>query len=110
MRGEDDRRAALMQLGHDAPELAGADRVESDRRLVQEDHTRPMEQRAREMQALFHATPVALDTLVDAIFETDELDQLLDAGADLARRDGIQLSEVAEVVTAGEAVIEAPLP
>src|SRR6266567_4821061 len=110
MRGEDDRRAALMQLGHDAPELAGADRVESDRRLVEEDHARPMEERSREMQALFHASRVALDAFVHAILQTNELYQLLNPGADLARRDGVQLCEVAEIVAARQAVIEAPLP
>src|SRR2546423_7412988 len=64
VRGEDDRGAALVELAHDPAQLARADRVEADRRLVEEKHAGPVKQGACEVQPLLHAARVALDPLV----------------------------------------------
>ena len=60
-------------------ELAGADRVEADRRLVEEDDLGVVEEPARDVQPLLHAARVALGALVLAALEADQLEQLLDA-------------------------------
>ena len=49
---------------NDLPELARPDRIEADRRLVQEQDLRIVQQRAGDVQALLHAARVALDLLV----------------------------------------------
>src|SRR5256886_6355817 len=108
VRREDDRRAVFMELANDAAQLTRSDRVEADRRLVEEEDARPMQQRSGEMQPLLHAARVALDALVSSFAEVYESEQLLHPRGDLAWRDGIELSEVAEVVSTGEAGGEPP--
>src|SRR2546430_13103124 len=99
VRREDDRGAAFMELAHDAAQLARADRVETDRRLVEEEDARPMQQRSGEMQPLLHAARVALNALVSPVAEVYECEELLDSRRDLPRGDRVKLREVAEVVS-----------
>ena len=89
-----------------AAQLAGADRVDADRRLVEEDDRRVVQQPARDVEPLAHAARVALDALLLAAREADELEQLGDPRLLLARRDGVELGEVAQVVEAGEPLVE----
>src|SRR5438093_506119 len=70
---------------------------------------RRMQKRPGEMQRLLHAARVALDALVSSCAEVYESEQLLHPRGDLTWRDGIELSEVAEVVSTGEAVVEPAL-
>ena len=71
----------------------------SDRRVVQ--------QAARDVQPLAHAARVALDPLLLAAVEADELEQLGDPALLLAGRDAVQLGEVAQVVEPGQPLVEA---
>ena len=88
-------------------ELARADRVEPDRRLVEEDDRRVVQQAAGDVQALLHPARVALDALVLAPLEADELEQLLDPRPDPLARHAVELREVAQVVEAGEPLVDA---
>jgi len=79
-------------------QLARADGIKTDRRFVEEQDARPVEERSREVQALLHPARVALDALVRSIGQAHESEQLADPCADLARSDAIQLCEIPEVV------------
>ena len=63
------------------PQLARADRVDADRRLVEEDDRRVVQQPARDVQPLPHAARVALDPLLLAAGQADQLEQLVDPRA-----------------------------
>jgi hypothetical protein len=62
---------------------------------------------ARDVQPLAHAARAPLDALALAARQADEVEQLRDAAPLVARRDAVELGEVAKVVVAGEAVLEA---
>jgi hypothetical protein len=68
-----------------------------------------VQQAARDVQALLHPARVALGALVLASLEADDLEQLLDPAPLFARGDAVELGEVAEVVVAGEALVDAAL-
>jgi hypothetical protein len=61
------------------------------------------------VQALFHAAGVALRALVLATGQAHELEQLADPRLLLARGDAVQLGEVAQVVVAGEPLVDPAL-
>ena len=61
------------------------------------------------MQALLHPARVALGALVLAALEPDELEQLLDALLLDLRGHAVELGEVAQVVVAGEPLVDAAL-
>ena len=61
VRREEDRRAAVGERAHDLAQVARRLRVQAARRLVEEQHARRVEQRAREQQALAHAGRERLD-------------------------------------------------
>ena len=97
---------ALGQGGDRGAELAGAHGVDADRRLVQEDDGRIVEQPAGDVQALPHPAGVALDALLLAPLQADELEQLVDPGALALRLHAVELGEVAEVVDRREPLVE----
>ena len=70
----------------------------ADRRLVEEEDGRVVQQAARDVQPLPHAARVALDPLLLAALQADELEQLVDPGPLAARVDGVELGEIAQVV------------
>src|SRR5205085_5903061 len=90
-------------------QLAGADRIESERRLVEEEHRRLVEDSACDVKSLAHAAGVALDPLPLTPRESDELQHLGDPATLVARVDSVELGEVAEVVEPGKAVVEPAL-
>src|SRR5205807_9837340 len=92
------------------PELARPDRVEADRRLVEEEDGRVVQEPARDMEPLPHAARIALDALVLAAAEPDEVEELGDAALLLAGRHAVELGEVAEVVERGEPLVDPAVP
>jgi hypothetical protein len=97
---------ALRRSGHGGAELAGADRVDPDGRLVQEQHLGLVQQAAGDVQPLPHPPRVALDALLLPAGQPRELQQLADARLLLAGRHAVQLGEVAQVVQPGEPFVE----
>ena len=61
------------------PERAAALRVEPGRRLVQEQHARPVDERQREVEPALHAARVALHLAVGRVGQPDALEQLVGA-------------------------------
>ena len=89
------------------PQLAGADRVEADRRLVEEEHRRVVQEAAGDVQPLLHPARVALDALPSRPISPTSSSSSSIRGALLARRHAVDVREVAEVVERGEPVVEA---
>jgi hypothetical protein len=54
-RAHEDRDALLQELGEQLPELAPRHRIDTRRRLVEQDHARLVDQRAGERELLLHA-------------------------------------------------------
>src|SRR5207253_9696379 len=85
------------------------DRIEADRGIVEEKDARPMQQPPSQMEPLLHSPRVALNALSASGAEVDEIQQFLYSGGDLARRDRVELGEVAEIVPSRKAVLETAL-
>ena len=109
VRGQQDGLPRLGERGDRGAQLAGADRVEPDRGLVEEDDRRVVQQPAGHVQALLHPPRVALDPLLLAPLQPDELEQLLDPGPDSLAGNAVELGEVAQVVEPREPLVDAAL-
>ena len=109
VRREQDRLPRVGECRDRRSQLAGADRIEADRGLVEEHHRRVVQQAASDVQALLHPPRVALGPLVLAPIEPDELDQLLDPCLLFTRGDPVELGEVAQVVVAREPLVDPAL-
>ena len=72
---EEDGRALVVERAHLAPERAAARRVEARRRLVEEQHVRPVHEREREVQPPPHPARVAADAPVGGLRQADALEQ-----------------------------------
>ncbi len=79
--GQEDGRAFVDQATDQAAQLARADGIKPDGRLVEEQHFGRVQQTAREMQSLLHAARVALDLVPLTTLEPKRLEKLLDTSA-----------------------------
>jgi hypothetical protein len=93
--------------GDRRPQVARADRVDADRRLVEEHHLGVVEDPARDVKALPHPARVALDALALAALQVDELQHPRRSRPLLAAGDAVELGEVAEVVERREPLVQA---
>ena len=109
MRRQQDRLPRRRERGDRRAQLAGPDRIEPDRRLVEEEHLRVVQEAAGDVQPLLHAARVPLRPLVLAAFQPDEVEQLLDPALLRPRRHAVELGEVAKIVVPGEPFIDAAL-
>jgi hypothetical protein len=90
-------------------ELTRADRVDADRRLVEEHDGRVVEQPAGDVESLAHPAGVALDALLLPALEPHELEKLGDPGALDVRVDAVELGEIAQVVERGQPLVQAAI-
>ena len=102
---QDDRHAvALSQRADDLPEVAAGDRVEAERRLVEEHHLRVGEQGAGDLQPPAHAAAVGPHDVVGAIGQPDGGEQRGDPP--LGVRHAPQARVQPQVLGAAEVVVE----
>ena len=108
VRREQDRQVAL---GDEAPEqreqLLDARRVDRDRRLVEDEDRRLLDQGVGDAEALAHAARVRLGLLVGGVVEPDLVEQLVDPRLGDGPRQAVELGRVAQVLAAGQAAVEA---
>ena len=78
VRRQQDGLACLLEAADRRPQLPGADRVDPDRRLVEEETGGSWSKPAGDVEPLAHAARVALDPLLLTALEPDELEQLVD--------------------------------
>ena len=87
------------------PERHAAARVEAGRRLVEEEHRRPGDQRGGEVEAAAHAARVRADESAAGLGEVERREQLV---RPLARRPAAEVVEAAdhlEVLEAGQVLV-----
>ena len=108
VRREQDGEVALL---HEPPEqreqLLHARRVDRDRRLVEDQDGRLLDQGVGDAEALAHAAGVRLGLAVGGVLEADLVEQLVDPGLGVGTRDAVELGGVAQVLAAGHAAVEA---
>ncbi len=68
-----------LELADVAPDRAAGLRVEADRRLVEEQHPRGVQQATSDLQAALHAAREVVDEAVAALPQADHLHHLLHA-------------------------------
>ena len=109
VRGQHDGHALLLEpeqpVPHDVPGL----RVEPGRRLVEQQHLGPVDQRAGDGQPALHAAGEVLDLGLRLLGELHELEQLVDALAHLGARDPEVAAVDVEVVAHVELGVEGVL-
>ena len=93
-----------LQRADDLPEVAAGDRVETERRLVEEHHLRVGEQGAGDLQAAAHAAAVGPDDIVGALGQPDRGEQRGDPP--LGVRHAPQPRVQPQVLGAAEVVVE----
>ena len=101
---EEDRPARDGRLpGEDqlADRASGGD-VQAERRLVEEEDPRVVEQAAREVHLLALAGREGADLLLALLVEPDRVDQLVDPVPAVARRQAVELAEHPELLADGQ--------
>ena len=83
LRGEEDRRAVVDEVAHDAPHVLALGGVQAGRGLVQEDDARAADEAGGEVEAAAHAARVRAGGTVRGVLEVEPLEQL---GGALAAR------------------------
>ena len=79
LRGQQDRRAVVDEVAHDAPHVLALGGVQAGRGLVEEDDARAADEARREVEAAAHAAGVGLRGAVAGVGEVEPVEQLLRA-------------------------------
>ena len=106
VRGHHDGVAAPHVLAEQILENSRRLRIESNHRLVDHDHFRPVDERAGDDELLPHAVAVALDQLVGPLLEIEQRHQLAPAVLDLVAVLAVQSSDEAQEFRAGELLVD----
>ena len=95
---DDDGLAHRTELAEELAKLDPRARVETGRRLVEEQHLRVVDERVGEAQPLLHAARQVLDVGVALVAEIDQLEQVADHPAPAGRRQPVAAGEEVEVL------------
>src|SRR3954469_8164092 len=106
VRREQDRHAALLaQPGDEVPHRAARDRVEADRRLVEDQHARPVDERLRQLEPADHAGGVRRHEAGGGLEHAGRLEREVDAVGALRARDVEQPGERHHVLAARQRAV-----
>ena len=100
--GRAGRRARLDRLPHAQPRA----RVQAGRRLVEEQHRRPGDERGGEVQPPAHAAGVGLGGPLGRLGELEALEQLVRARLRLLAGQVVELADHLEVLEAGQVLVD----
>ena len=106
LRRQEDRDAVGDELADDLPHDPPAARVEAGRRLVEEDDPRVADEGHRQVEPAAHAARVRRGRLAGGVDEVEPLEQLRDAPAALLLAEMAQVGHQAEVLLAGEQLVD----
>ena len=106
-RGDDRRHPLRHHLVDDEPELAARDRVDAERRLVEEQHLRLVDEGAGEAELLLHAARELAGEAVAERAEVREREEPLEARRALGSRHPVEVGVEAEVLLDREVGVEA---
>ena len=84
--------------------------VEAGRRLVEEQHLRPVDEPERDVEPALHPARVAVDDAVGGVGDPDELEQLVDALPQLAAAHALDAALQHQVLAAGGEAVDARAP
>src|SRR5579875_33443 len=96
VRRQEDRRSLTAQLLDQIVKVLGRGRVETARRLIQEENARIVDQRAGDQKTLLHTAGVILELPIRRAGEVDALQQLIDP----RKRRAVELGEEAQIFPA----------
>ena len=103
---QEERHALADEAPDDVPHPEPAARVETGRRLVEDEQPRPPDQGAGEVQPPPHPARVGLDDPVAGIDQLELLEQLVGALLRLGRGQLVQPAEQPEVLAAGQVLVD----
>ncbi len=95
-----------LQLADVAPDRAARLRVESHRRLVEEQHARRVQQAARDLQASPHSAGVRVREAAPPLPQPDHLHHLAHAAVDELARHAVELGVQAQVLLGRQVPVE----
>ena len=95
---DDDGLAHRTELAEELAKLDPRARIETGRRLVEEQHLRVVDEGVGEAQPLLHAARQVLDVGVAPIAEIDQLEEVADHPAPAGRRQAVAAREEVEVL------------
>ena len=104
--GEEDRHSFGEQLADDLPQVAAAARVQPGAGLVEEDHPRSAHQRHGEVESALHAAGVGRGAPVGGVRQLEPGQQLVHPGGCLACRQVREVGHQAEVLPAGQQLVD----
>src|SRR5688572_9568424 len=108
MRGQEDSHAfGLVQMLDVCPQLIAALRIESERRLVEKQDLRRMQQAARDLETPLHSTRKGLHVRVLPFPQLEQLEQQLNAFSADATRHVIQHAVQLHVLVGRQLAVEA---
>src|SRR5436305_1279382 len=106
MRGQHDRRpGSVAECADHIEQLVADARVESDSRLVEEQHARCGYERTGDLEPAALAAAVALDRPVELLLDAERLAQLVDAPARLVVFHRPKAAVQGQVLTSGQAAV-----
>ena len=108
-REEHRRLLAAAELVDVVPDVEAGLRVEPDRRFVEEQHSRRVQETARDLEAALHSAREELHELILAIREPDHLEQRRHARLDLVARHAVHHRVESQVLGGGQVVVERDL-
>src|SRR5688500_50726 len=106
MRGHHDRVAAPRVLAEQVLQDSRGLRIETDHRLIDDDHVGFVNERAGDDELLAHAVTVALDELVPPFVEIEERQQLATAMLDLLSVLAVESGDETKKLRAGELLVD----
>ena len=106
VRRVDDGAAFAVQRLDALEDLVARLRIDADRRLVEQQQLRIVHHRRGQVEAPLHAAGIAADAIALAIGEADEIEAPLHALVERRAGQAVDLAEEAQVLFAGQQVVE----
>ena len=104
---DDDRLAQRPELTKQLAQLHARPRIQSGRRLVEQEHLRIVDQRVGQTQALLHAPRQRLDVRVSLVCQVDQVEQVADHPPPAGGGNPIAAAEEVQVLPDLHVVVDA---
>ena len=103
---EQQGRALADETPDDVPHPQPAARIETGRRLVEEQQPGPADQGTRQVEPAAHAARIGLDRAIGGIGELELLEQLVTSATSLRRWQLVQPTEHPQVLATGQVLVD----
>jgi hypothetical protein len=110
VRGQEDRQPLLLgEPLHLDPHRGARLGIEAGRGLVEEEDARPVDESERDVEAPLHPARVAAHDAIRRVDDPDQLEQLVDAGAQVVAGEALDPPLEHEVLSPGRLAVDARL-